>query len=209
IGSYSTAAATSNPAWSKPRLIPPAPANRSTPMGLLRLSLIKRKPYRMLAASGGGGQHTILWRCERLKQTPPRARAIYTYRHVSKRPLGKRVSPPLSLLRQYQHVDLDGNRYAGLLRRRSARRGTHHEFAAGGGARPTAEPGDCHGACGGRSGRNRSRRRWLCRRWRTEPGGCAAPARQRESRATPRCGRLVDVAWFVAGVLHRLQDRGL
>src|ERR1039457_7288260 len=149
IGSYSTAAATSNPACSKPRLIPPAPANRSTPMGLFPLSLIKRKPYRMLAASGGGGQHTILWRCERLKQTPPRARTIYTYRHVSKRPLGKRVTLPLSLLRQYQHVDLDQNHYAGLLRRRSARRGTHHEFAAGGGARPTAEPGDCHGAPGG------------------------------------------------------------
>lgn len=37
IGSYSTAAATSNPACSKPRLIPPAPEKRSTPKGFLWL----------------------------------------------------------------------------------------------------------------------------------------------------------------------------
>ena len=42
MGSYSTAAATSNPACSKPRLIPPAPANRSTPIGFFPLALIKR-----------------------------------------------------------------------------------------------------------------------------------------------------------------------
>src|ERR1017187_268017 len=46
---------------------------------------------------------------------------------------------------------------------------------AGGGRSTTCGSGGST-ACGGRSGRTRSRRRWLCRRWRTEPGGCAAPA---------------------------------
>src|ERR1019366_5258962 len=46
MGSYSTAAATSNPACSKPRLIPPAPANRSTPIGLLPFAFIQRTSWR-------------------------------------------------------------------------------------------------------------------------------------------------------------------
>ena len=55
MGSYSTAAATSNPACSKPRLIPPAPANRSTPRGLFPLPLIKQEPSRMFDRFRGRG----------------------------------------------------------------------------------------------------------------------------------------------------------
>src|SRR5208282_1734578 len=60
MGSYSTAAATSNPACSKPRLSPPAPAKRSTPIGFLPLPLIERKSLPNVVVE------TILWRTQEL-----------------------------------------------------------------------------------------------------------------------------------------------
>src|SRR5450759_3443877 len=43
IGSYSTPARTSNPACSNPSERPPAPANRSTPIGLSRIPLLSSR----------------------------------------------------------------------------------------------------------------------------------------------------------------------
>src|ERR1035441_3392003 len=45
IGSYSTAARTSNPACSNPSERPPAPANRSTPIGLCRIPLFASRAH--------------------------------------------------------------------------------------------------------------------------------------------------------------------
>src|ERR1035441_4326388 len=58
IGSHSTAARTSNPACSSDLERPPAPANRSTPMGLCRLCripLLPRVSRSILAGCDGFG----------------------------------------------------------------------------------------------------------------------------------------------------------